>query len=340
MSYKQVMVTEFGSPNVLEVVEKDTLPEPKQGEVRVKVLATSASFTDVMVRKGKYPDIEKKPPFVPGYDMVGVVNKLGEGANRLKVGQHVADLAVIGGYSEYICLPEARLTIVPEKLDPVEAVSLILSYLTAYQMLHRIAKVQQGQRILVHGAGGAVGSALLQLGKLNGLEMYGTASKSIQDFVASLGATPIDYRNEDFVERIHNLTAEGVDVVFDPIGGENFKRSFSVLRKGGLLVAYGFYNAVMGKDGSIPVDFLKLKLWNFMPNGRSTAFYSINDLRKEHPDWFSEDLTQLFDLLRNSEIKPIIAKRLLLAEVRQAHELVEKAEVQGKIVLVVSEAAD
>jgi len=340
MSYKQVIVAEFGSPEVLEIVEKDTLPEPKQGEVRVKVLATSASFTDVMVRVGKYPDIKEKPPFVLGYDMDGVVDKLGDRVSSLEIGQHVADLTVTGGYSGYICLPEERLTIVPEGLDAADAVSLILSYLTAYQMLHRVAKIQQGKRILVHGAGGAVGSALLQLGKLNGLEMYGTASRSKQDFVASLGATPIDYQSEDFVERIRNLTEDGVDVVFDPIGGENFKRSFNVLRKGGLLVAYGFYDTVMGKGGNIPVDFLKLKLWNLMPNGRSTAFYSINDLRKGHPGWFPEDLTQLFDLLQKGEIKPIIAKRLPLDEARQAHELVEKAEVQGKIVLIVSEAAD
>ena len=335
-----MVLREFGGPEVLKIVEKDLLPEPKKGEVRVKELATSASFTDVMIRMEKYPDVKEKPPFILGYDMVGIVDKLGEEVTRLKVGQRVADLTVVGAYSEYICLPEERLTAVPEMLDSAEAVSLILSYLTAYQMLHRVAKVRQGQRILVHGAGGAVGSALLQLGKLIGLEMYGTASKSKQDLVASLGATPIDYRNEDFVEKVHNVTEEGVDVVFDPIGGENFKRSFSVLRKGGLLVAYGFYNAVLGKDGNIPIDFLKLKLWNFMPNGRSTTFYSIGELRKEHPDWFSEDLTQLFSMLQKGEIKPVIAKRLPLTEVRQAHELVEKAEVQGKVVLIVSEDED
>lgn len=279
MSYKHVIITKFGGPEVLKVVEETALPEPKHGEVRVKVLVTSAAFTDVMIRKGKYPDVKEKPPFSPGYDMVGVVDKLGEGVTRFKVGQRVADLTIIGAYSEYICRPESRLTPVPDGLDPAEAVSLILSYVTAYQMLHRVAKVKRGQRILVHGAGGAVGTAMLQLGKLLDLEMYGTASQSKHELVASLGATPIDYKGEDFVERIRSLTGDGVDAAFDPIGGESLKRSFSVLRRGGMLVAYGFYNTVMGKGGSIPLDFIRLKLWNIMPNGRSTTFYSIGALR-------------------------------------------------------------
>ena len=269
--------------------------------------------------------------------MVGVVDKLGEGVINIKVGQRVADLTVIGAYSEYICLPESRLTLVPESLDSAEAVSLVLSYLTAYQMLHRVAKVKRGQRILIHGAGGAVGEAMLQLGKLLDLEIYGTASKSKHELVNRLGATPIDYKSEDFVERIRSLTGDGVGAAFDPIGGDNFKRSFSVLRRGGKLVAYGFYNATLGKGGSIPLDFLRLQLWNFWPNGRSTAFYLISALRQKHADWFSEDLTKLFELLAQNKIKPIIAARMPLAEAKRAHELIEQAEIQGKIVLTVAE---
>lgn len=337
MSYKRVVITKFGRPEVLKMVEETIFPEPKSGEVRVKVLVTSAAFTDVWIRMGTYPDVKEKPPFSPGYDMVGVVDKLGEGVTHFKVGQRVADLTVIGAYSEYICLPESRLTLVPEGLDPAEAVSLVLSYVTAYQMLHRLAKVKQGQRILIHGAGGAVGTAMLQLGKLLDLEMYGTVTKPKFELVKRLGATPIDYKNEDFVESIRKLTGDGVDAVFDPIGGDNFKRSFSVLRQGGKLVAYGFYNATMGRGGSIPLDFIKLMLWNLLPNKRSTEFFSIVPLRKKHTDWFSEDLTRLFDLLAQNKIKPVIAARMPLTEVKRAHELVEQAEVQGKIVLTVAE---
>lgn len=337
MSYKRVVITKFGGPEVLKVVEEAVLPEPTPGEVRVKVLITSAAFTDVMIRKGKYPDVKEKPPFSPGYDMVGLVDKLGEDVTRFKVGQRVADLTIIGAYSEYICLPESRLIPVPDGLDPAEAVSLILSYVTAYQMLHRVAKVKRGQLILVHGAGGAVGTAMLQLGNLLDLEMYGTASKSKHELVASLGATPIDYKGEDFVERIRSLTDAGIDAAFDPIGGDNFKRSFSVLRRGGKLVGYGFYNAVLGKGGSIPLDFMRLQLWNFWPNGRSTAFYSIGALRQKQADWFLEDLTKLFDLLAQGKIKPVIAARMPLAEVMRSHEFIEEAGVQGKIVLIVTE---
>ena len=267
--------------------------------------------------------------------MVGVVDKLGKGVTRFEIGQMVADLTVIGAYSEYICLPVDRLTSVPESLDPAEAVNLILSYVTAYQLLNRIAKVQPGQRILVHAAGGAVGTALLQLGNLLGLEMYGTASPSKQELISSLGATPIDYKHKDFVESILSLTGDGVDFVFDPIGGDYFSRSFSSLRQGGSLVAYGFYDNVMGRGGSIPLDLLQLQVWNLLPNKRSTRFYSIGALRKKQPEWFSEDLSILFDLLIRNKIKPIIGALLPLTEARFAHELIEQRIICGKIVLKV-----
>ncbi len=337
MSYKRIIITEFGSPNVLNVIEENTLPEPKPGEVRVKVLATCANFTDTMIRKGMYPDVKEKPPFSPGYDMVGIVDKLGEGVTKLHIGQSVAELTVVGAYSEYICLPESSLVPVPDDLDTAEAASLVLSYVTAYQMLHRCAKIQSGQHILVHGAGGAVGTAMLQLGKLLNLQMYGTASKSKHDLVASLGATPIDYKNDDFVKYILKESGEGVDAAFDAIGGDHFKRSFKTLRPGGTLVAYGFYDAVMGKGGSIPLDFLRVQLWNLMPNARSTVFYSIGPWRKKHSDWFYDDLTKLFSLLSERKIEPVVSERMPLVEAERAHELIEKRAVKGKIVLIVNQ---
>ncbi|NPV90174.1 MAG: zinc-binding dehydrogenase [Firmicutes bacterium] len=335
MRYKRVIITGFGGPEVLQVVEETALPEPEPGEVRIKVLAAGAAFTDVMIRKGMYPDVKEKPPFSPGYDLVGVVDKLGEGMTRFKVGQRVADLTVIGAYSEYLCLPADRLVPVPDGLDASEAVSVILAYVTAYQMLHRIAKVKARQRILIHGAGGAVGTAMLQLGRLLDLEMYGTASESKHGLIAQTGATPIDYRSEDWVTRLYDLTGDGVDFVFDPIGGVSFKQSLKAIRPGGKLVAYGFYNAVMGRGGSIPLDFIRVKLWNLLPNGRSTAFYSIGALRKKNPDWFAEDLSKLFALLGQGDIKPVIAARIPLVEARRAHELIEAAGAQGKIVLII-----
>ena len=337
MSYKQVIITEFGGPDVMEVVEEAALPEPAADEVRIKVQATSACFTDTLVRKGSYFDLKRTPPFPPGYDVVGVVDKVGTAVAHLEVGQTVADLTVSGAYTEYMCRPERSLVPVPDGLDPAEAVSLVLSYVTAYQMLHRSAKVQRGQTILIHGAGGAVGTALLELGKLLGLKMYATASKAKHDLVASLGGIPIDYRSEDFVERVG---IGGVDAAFDAIGGDNFKRSFKSLKKGGILVAYGFYNSAMGKGGNVPIDFMRLKLWGALPNGRSSTFYSIGDLRKKQPDWFREDLEALFDLLAQGKIKPAIEQRMKLTDAVKAHELIEQAAVKGRIVLMVNGAAN
>ncbi len=333
MSYKQMIITQFGEPDVMKIVEKEALPEPEANEVRIKVQATSACFTDTMVRKGIYFDLKKKPPFPPGYDVVGVVDKLGTAVTQLKVGQTVADLTVSDAYTEYICRAESSLVPVPEGLDPAEATSLVLSYVTAYQMLHRAAKVQRGQTALIHGAGGAVGTALLELGKLLDLKMYGTASKAKHELVANLGGIPIDYRSEDFVERVG---VGGADVAFDAIGGDNFKRSFKTLKKGGTLVAYGFYDNAMGKGGSVPIEFMKVALWNLLPNGRSSKFYSIGGLRKKQPDWFREDLAALFDLLAQRKIKPSIERRMKLDEAVEAHKLIEQAAVKGRIVLMVN----
>ncbi len=333
MKYKKAIISKFGGAEFLKTIEEDQLPEPKANEVRIKVLHSCVNFTDIMIRKGKYPDVKEKPPFSPGYDMVGIVDKVGTNIKDFKTGQKVADMTVIGAHAEYICLPEEQPVLLPEGVDPKEAVCVVLSYMTAYQMLHRIANIKEGQKILVHGAGGAVGTALLQLGKLHGLEMYGTASKSKHGLIYENDAIPIDYRNEDFVERIKSETGNGVDAVFDPIGGKNFKKSLKSLNKGGKMVAYGFYNAVMEKGASVPLDFLRLIAWNILPNGKSTVFYSIGAMRKKHPEWFKEDLISLFHLLAENKIKPVIAEQINLNDIPKAHRKIENAEVIGKIIV-------
>jgi len=339
MGYKKVVITKYGPPDVLQIVEEQYLPIPHRGEVRIKVLVTSAAFTDTLLRKGMYPEVRIKPPLIPGYDMVGTVDQCGEGVTSLKVGQRVAAMPVIGAYEEYMCLPQESLTLVPEGLDSAEVVSLILTYMTAYQMLFRLAKIHSGQSILVHGAGGAVGTALLQLGSLLGLRVFGTARKSKHDLVRRLGGIPIDYQTQDFVDCIKRETGSGVDAVFDCIGGDYFRRSFHVLRPGGTLVAYGFQQAVMGKGGiaSVIFGFLQLKILNLLPNNRRAMFYSITSLRKKQPDWFKQDLTQLMEYLKQKKIQPVIARRMPLTEAVEAHKLLDRSDVEGKIVLVVHE---
>ncbi|MDR9485468.1 MAG: medium chain dehydrogenase/reductase family protein [Sediminimonas sp.] len=335
MPYTRVTLKAFGGPENLELETVADLPEPRNGEVRIRVLVTSAAFTDVMIRKGMYPDVKEKPPLTPGYDMVGIVDRAGAGATRFRPGDRVADLTTIGAYAEYICLPEDRLTPVPEGVSDVDALGMILSAVTPYQMLHRVAKAAAGQRLLIHGAGGAVGTTMLQLARDAGVTAFGTDVVAKHDLIRSLGATPIDIGASGVA--LMKATGGGVDVVFDPLGGESLSRSLSTLKPGGMLVAFGFQNRVLGGGGSIPMDFVKLTLWNWLPNGHTTAFYSIGAMRRKHPEWFREDLATLFQMLTEGRLAPVVAEVLPLAEVRQAHDRVEKGTVAGKLVLRISD---
>src|SRR5499426_423913 len=219
MKHTRIIVTHYGGPDELRVVDEER-PEPKDGEVRVRVLAAGVSLPDLLMREGVHPETPPLP-FTPGWDLVGVVDRLGDGISGIEPGQSVAALPITGAYAEFVCLPQRELVPVPSELDAAEAVSLILNYVTAYQMLHRSAKVKPGQRVLFHGASGGVGTALLELGRLAELEMYGTCSSRGALTVSELGGIPIDYENQDLVVELRRFTADGVDAVFDPIGGPN-----------------------------------------------------------------------------------------------------------------------
>ena len=244
MRHTRIIVTHYGGPDALRVVEEEC-PEPKDGEVRVRVLAAGVSLPDLLMREGVHPETPRLP-FTPGWDLIGVVDRLGTGISGIAPGQIVAALPISGAYAEFVCLPQRELVPVPSGLDAAEAVSLVLNYVTAYQMLHRSAKVRSGQRVLIHGAAGGVGSALLQLGRLAGLEMYGTCSSRGASAVSDLGGIPIDYQHQDFVKEIHRLTHEGVDVVFDGVGGTHMWRSRQALRPDGMVVAYGLTSSLRG----------------------------------------------------------------------------------------------
>lgn len=191
--FKRVIVTRPGGPEVLQLREEE-LPEPGPGEVRVKILVAGVSYADLLMREGVHPETPRTTPFTLGWDLVGVVDKPGAGASRFAPGQRVAAVPITGAYAQYICLPQEELALVPAGLEPSEVLCLVFNYMTAYQMMHRSARVKPGQRVLVHAAAGGIGSALLQLGGLAGLEMYGTASASSHEQVSRLGAVPIDYK--------------------------------------------------------------------------------------------------------------------------------------------------
>jgi len=314
------------------VVEED-LPIPSAGHVRVKVLAAGVAYADLLMRKGLYPGALKLP-FAPGYDIVGDVDAVGPGVTEFRIGQRVAALTMTGGYSRFTVVPAAHLVAVPGGLDPAEAVSRVLNYVTAYQMMRRVAKLTAGQRLLVHSAAGGVGTAVLQLGKIAGLVMYGTASKPKHAVLADLGAVPIDYRSEDFAARIHELVPEGVDCVLDPIGGTSWWGSYGCLRRGGNLVCYGVQAAVLHGKLAAGLGFSALGIAKLFPDGRKTSWFNVKASRDQHPDWFREDLGQLFRYLEARQIQPVIAAKLPLREAQRANEMLEKSQVSGKIVLL------
>jgi NADPH2:quinone reductase len=343
MHQKRVVVTHYGGPEVITVIEED-IPTPKAGEVRVKVLAAGVSLPDVLAREGVHPETPRVP-YTPGWDLVGTVDQLGEGVTGCQLRQTVAAMPIHGCYAQYVCVSQDKLVPLPAGLDAAEAVAVVLNYITAYQMLHRSAKAQPGQRMLIHGASGGVGSAMLQLAKLAGVEMYGTCSTQGAAVVRELGGIPIDYRNADFVQEIHRLTGDGVDAVFDGIGGDNLWRSRDALREGGRLVTYGFQSKmrggrmVSGSNGRHPIresaelGWFILRNW-FKPGRKSMVPYSIQWLMRFKPAWFRRDLLTLLDLLKQGKIKPLIAQRLPLEEARRAHEMLGEGGVLGKIVLL------
>ena len=335
--WQRIELTAFGGPENLRLVTEHTLPEPGPGQVRVKVLAAGTGFTDTIVRQGQYVDVKEKPPFTPGYDWVGVVDALGSGVSTFQVGDTVADMPAIGGYTQYLCVDADHVVPCPAGLDPVKAVCMMLSYTTAWQMLTRECTLQPGDAILVHAAGGAVGTALLELARELKLTVYGTASQSKHDLVRSFGAIPIDYRNTDFVAEVQRLTqGKGVQAVFDTIGGKSWSRSYRCVAKGGRLVGFGALQVTTG-DESVPSllwGFAKLLgLWRLLPDGRSSSFYNILGRRKKLPDEFRTDVATLMQWLGDDRLHPAVAEVRPLRDAAEVHRLIDAGAVAGKIVL-------
>lgn len=316
---------------MMQIVEND-LRHPSAGEARLKTLAASVTLPEVEARYGRSP-FPPKPPFTPGYAVVGTVDAIGESsASPHKSGDLVAALTVYGGYSEYVYVPVKKLIPVLPTLDPVQVVPLILNYIVAYQTLHRSARVQSGKSALIIGASGGIGTALLQLGRLAELHMYGIASKSKHSLLVEYGAVPIDYKTEDFLDVISQREPGGLDYVFDGIGGDYLQRGFTLLKAGGVWVSYA--NPFSGKA---LIKLLGKWLWNnLLPNGRTLKLYgtgaSYLNMRPFLQDW-----AVLFALLGEGKINPIIAATFPLLEAAKANELLESGQVIGNIVLLAPE---
>jgi NADPH:quinone reductase-like Zn-dependent oxidoreductase len=346
MSWQNISISRFGGPEVMELTQQPTVPDPGPGEVRIKVLAAGTGFTDIFIRRGRYPDYKGPVPFTPGYDIVGTVDKVGQGVTGFQEGQMVADLCVVGGYTQYAVRPAEFLVPVPDGVDPAEAVCIPLAYLTAFQMLTRYRQLSPGSTILAIGASGTVGTALLDLARHFGLNAIGTCSAANMAVVESFGAKAIDYRDGDFVEAVRKLTAAephkrraGVDAAFDAIGGAHFARSFACLASGGLLVGYGSQSMADGREGllSAGLGLARLQLWGtfkLLFSGRRAVWYSITSRRKKQPGDFKADMATLFGLLRDGAIHPIVIDRLPLASACEVHTRIDAGGLGGKIVLM------
>lgn len=324
-TYKSLVVTQRGGSDRLRVVENE-LRAPAAGEARIKILAVGVCQDDIAARVGNRPFLPKLP-FTPGYDIVGDVEAIGDGVTGVAVGDRVAALTVYGGYAEYIYLSPDQLVHVPAALDPVAVAPLILNYLVAYQVLHRYAKVKAGDKVLIIGASGGVGTAFLQLGQLAQLKMYGLASPHKHAALNELGASPIDYRAADFVQVLRRLEPAGLDAVFNGMAEDYLRRGMAVLRRGGTLVHYGGPESLWRF-----MVFMAQFIWlTVVPDGKTILGYGTHRVDFQ---LITEDWLKLFSLLETNQIRPIIAARFPILEAAKANDLLASGSVIGNVVLV------
>jgi NADPH2:quinone reductase len=328
-TYRAVMLTRAGGPEALKVVDLPVEP-PGPGQLRVKVRASGVGATDLIVLAGKYA-YAPKIPLVPGYEIAGVVDAVGAGVTGFKIGQRVAALTVYGGFGELLTREAEHFLAIPDQVSDVQAAGVILNYVTAWQMIHRVAKVVPGQTALVTGAAGGVGTAALQLLRLAGVKTYGAASAGKHALVRTLGATPIDYRTGRIDRLTRALEPKGVDYAFDAIGGANIPLCTGATKRGGVVVGYGF----MGAPNMLAIVGM---FWNIFVGaplrGRRGAFYGITRLYRKDPKPLHEDLPKIFELVAAGKIDPLITLTLPLLEAPKALTLLAAGGVEGKIVLV------
>jgi len=326
-------------PDGLHVRVRD-LPAPGQGQVVLRMDATGVSFAEQQMRLGKYYN-QPAFPFVPGYDVVGTVVAAGPGVDRDLRGRRFAVVTKIGGWASHLIVEAADLVPVPDGVDAAAAETVVVNGVTAWQMMYRTAKVERGDTIVVLGANGGVGSTLVQLARHAGIRVIGTASARHHDAVRELGAIPVDYRDPNMYDRIREIAPDGVDAVFDHVGGPALHDSWRLLRRGGALVNYGSA-ATKDQPGSGTAAVLKLfgqlMVWNVLPNGKRAGFYNFWAGKRFRLAAFRarlrEDLTQVLGLVESGVLTPQVAARIPLSEAAAALALAESRTVLGKVVIV------
>ena len=339
---KSAMIHEFGTEQVIQLTD-NPVKAPESGEALIKIEASTVSFTDTLIRKGIYPLLKERPPFILGYDYIGRIESIPENEHGLKAGQRVTNLVMTGGNAEYIVDKLESLVVIPAEIPATVAASFGVSGITAWQMFHRVARVKPGQRILIHGASGAVGHFLLQFGEMYQCEMVATASAKNHAFIRQHGATPLDYRHSDYWQQLLTAGKDGFDAAFDFTNQRSFNASFRLLKPEGHLVTYAVYSSALSIEKKsffkllkFGMDFgklmLKLKLWSAF-TGKQASFYGVLDSKKAHPDNFRRDFEQLCKWYHEGKIKPELTV-FPLAKVKEAHELLSKRAIKGQIVVV------
>jgi NADPH:quinone reductase len=304
-TYRAVLLKKKGGPEVLQVVELP-VEAPGPGQLRVRVRAAGVGSTDLIMLTGTYL-YAPKIPFVPGYEVAGVIDAIGAGVTGFEVGERVAALTVYGSFAEMLIREAEHFLPIPERVSDRDAAAVILNYVTAWQMIHRVAKVQPGRTALVTGAAGGVGTAALQLLRLAGVKTYGAASTPKHELLRSLGAVPIDYRGGPIDRLMRAIEPAGVDYAFDAIGGANTSRCIGALRRGGTLVGFGFMGA--------STKFSQLAMFANIFVGarlrrRVGTFYGITMLYRKDPRPLREDLPKIFARLAAKQIDPLVQNYL------------------------------
>jgi len=338
---KQIWIPRPGPPGVLEVrEERDPLPE--RGQIRIRVEASGVNFADIMGRLGIYPDLPRMP-CVPGYEVAGRIDAVGEEVGTDWIGRDVFALTRFGGYSDVVCTDEIRVFARPPDMTAAQAASLPVNYLTAYMLIEAMGSLHAGETVLVHSAGGGVGIAAVQLARRIGAHVIGTASASKHDFLASIGVDhAIDYRTEDFEKRVAEITyGRGVELALDAVGGSSFRKSFRALSPSGRLGMFGFSAAVRGKKrsrlallrGALAMPWLRFNPLALMSQNKGVFGVNLGHLWDESPR-VAAWMETLLGYQRLGAVKPVIAATFPFEEAAAAHEFIQDRRNTGKVLLI------
>jgi NADPH:quinone reductase-like Zn-dependent oxidoreductase len=338
---RQIWITRAGPPEVL-AVKQAADPEPKPGEVRIRVEASGINFADILGRMGMYPD-QPPIPVVPGYEVSGRIDAAGAGVEQSFVGRDAIALTRFGGYADTICVPAKQVFARPAGMSALEGAAIPVNYFTAWQLIVVMGGLKRGETMLVHSAGGGVGIAATQIAKHLGARVIGTASAAKHGELRALGVDElIDYRTEDFETRTRALTnGRGVDLILDAVGGESWKKGYRVLAPGGRLGMFGVSAAASGKERSLLgfVSLLASTPWlQFNPISLMNANKGVFGVNLGHMwgevDRIREWADRLFELWAQGVVKPRIARSFRFDEAAQAHHFIQDRRNIGKVLLV------